>query len=137
MKEKKKVMCFGTFDNFHPGHLYYLEESKKYGDYLIVVIARDENVLRIKKKLPRQNEEERFQGVKKINCVDKVVMGELEDRFAVINKYKPDVLSFGYDQIFDSKKIKEIFLGEMIKQKSFKPSIYKSSKINNDKNRKK
>ena len=45
------VMCFGTFDKLHPGHRYYLSESKKQGDYLIVVVARDQNVLKIKNKL--------------------------------------------------------------------------------------
>ncbi|HLC71304.1 MAG TPA: adenylyltransferase/cytidyltransferase family protein, partial [Candidatus Nanoarchaeia archaeon] len=37
----KTVMCFGTFDILHPGHLHYLQQAKKYGDYLMVVIARD------------------------------------------------------------------------------------------------
>ena len=25
----KKVMAFGTFDLFHPGHIYYLSEAEK------------------------------------------------------------------------------------------------------------
>lgn len=44
----KKVMTFGTFDVFHPGHLYYLREAKKLGNYLVTVVARDETVLNIK-----------------------------------------------------------------------------------------
>ena len=34
----------GTFDLVHAGHVSYLEQAKKYGDYLIVVVARDETV---------------------------------------------------------------------------------------------
>ncbi|MBI2582387.1 adenylyltransferase/cytidyltransferase family protein, partial [Candidatus Woesearchaeota archaeon] len=30
----KKVMCFGTFDLLHLGHLNYFQQAKKYGDYL-------------------------------------------------------------------------------------------------------
>lgn len=45
---RKKVMAFGTFDLFHPGHQYYLSEASKSGDELIVVIARDLRVEHIK-----------------------------------------------------------------------------------------
>ena len=38
----KLVMCAGTFDIVHPGHLYFFSEAKKLGDKLIVVVARDE-----------------------------------------------------------------------------------------------
>ena len=37
----KKVMCAGTFDIVHKGHIYFLEQAKKFGDYLVVVVARD------------------------------------------------------------------------------------------------
>lgn len=44
----KIVMAFGTFDVFHPGHEYYLTQAKKYGDILIVVVARDKTVEKVK-----------------------------------------------------------------------------------------
>ena len=40
----RRVVATGTFDLLHPGHLYYLEESKKLGDELWVIVARDANV---------------------------------------------------------------------------------------------
>jgi len=46
--KKKVVMTFGTFDMFHPGHRYYLSEARKYGDILIVVVALDATVERLK-----------------------------------------------------------------------------------------
>lgn len=125
----KKVMCFGTFDKLHPGHWYYLSESKKKGDYLIVVVARDENVLKIKNKLPRESENERLENIKNIDFVDEVVLGDLLDRYAVIKKEKPDILCFGYDQVVDEEKLGEFFVGEMIRHQSFQPEIYKSSKM--------
>ncbi len=38
------VMCFGTFDIFHPGHEHYLREAEKMADLMTVVIARDHRV---------------------------------------------------------------------------------------------
>ena len=48
----KKVMIFGTFDKFHPGHINFLKQSEQYGDYLIVVVARDITVKKLKGKMP-------------------------------------------------------------------------------------
>jgi bifunctional ADP-heptose synthase (sugar kinase/adenylyltransferase) len=42
------VMCFGTFDIFHPGHKYYLSEAAKYATEMTVVIARDDRVEKLK-----------------------------------------------------------------------------------------
>ena len=41
----KWVVATGTFDILHPGHLFYLEESKKLGDELWVIVARERNVM--------------------------------------------------------------------------------------------
>ena len=40
-KNKKTVFTNGCFDILHLGHLKYLEESKKLGDFLIVAINSD------------------------------------------------------------------------------------------------
>ncbi|EQD46565.1 glycerol-3-phosphate cytidylyltransferase, partial [mine drainage metagenome] len=33
-----RVMATGVFDLLHAGHLYYLSQSKKLGDELVVVV---------------------------------------------------------------------------------------------------
>ena len=38
------VMCFGTFDIFHPGHAFYLSEAQKFAKKMTIVIARDHRV---------------------------------------------------------------------------------------------
>jgi bifunctional ADP-heptose synthase (sugar kinase/adenylyltransferase) len=38
-KNKKIVLCHGDFDVLHSGHLNYLLEAKKNGDYLIVSVT--------------------------------------------------------------------------------------------------
>jgi cytidyltransferase-like protein len=44
----KKVMTFGTFDLFHPGHVYYISQAESLADELIIIIARDERVKKMK-----------------------------------------------------------------------------------------
>jgi FAD synthetase len=124
-----KVMAFGTFDILHPGHLSYLKQAKKYGDYLIVVVARDKNVLEIKKRLPRQGEKIRLAEIKKTGLADKVILGQLKNKLAVVEKFKPDVICLGYDQAVAVSQLEKAFRGEILRLKPFKKNIYKSSKI--------
>ncbi|MFA4833930.1 MAG: adenylyltransferase/cytidyltransferase family protein [Patescibacteria group bacterium] len=125
----RKVMCFGTFDNLHPGHLSYLSQARGYGDYLIVVVARDVNAGKLKGRLPRQNEKLRLGKVKNLSFVDKAVLGQLHDKFGIIKKHKPSVICLGYDQIVDTRELEKVFSGEIIRLKPYKEHVYKSSKL--------
>ena len=71
------VICFGTFDHLHPGHLNYFQQAKELGDYLIVIVARDKNTNRE----TTFNEEERLAEVKKQEVVDEAILGDLEDKY--------------------------------------------------------
>ena len=44
----KVVLVGGCFDLLHYGHIAFLKEAKKHGDYLIVLLESDENVRRLK-----------------------------------------------------------------------------------------
>ena len=48
----KKVLIAGTFDIIHPGHINLIKQAKEFGDFLVVVIARDKNVIKAKGKQP-------------------------------------------------------------------------------------
>ncbi|MFZ2192930.1 MAG: adenylyltransferase/cytidyltransferase family protein [Candidatus Moraniibacteriota bacterium] len=130
----KKIMAFGTFDVYHKGHENYLRQAKKLGEYLVVVVARDKNVLRIKKQDTRNKEQERLKEIKLSGLVDEVVLGNLKDRYKIIEKYRPSVIALGYDQKVDlvelKDKLKKFNLNaKIVRLKSFKPEIYKSSKF--------
>ncbi len=130
----KKVMAFGTFDVFHPGHTSYLAQAKKLGEYLIVVVARDETVLKVKKQEVRNKEQMRVEILKQSGLADEVVFGSLVDRYAVIEKYKPDIIALGYDQKINlaelKNKLQEFGLrSEIVRLEAFQPEIYKSSKM--------
>jgi FAD synthetase len=127
-----KVLIFGTFDNFHAGHEYFINEAKKLGDSLIITVARDETVKKIKGHLPEQPEKIRLKTLKKLNIADKVVLGSLTDKYKIIKKYRPDIIALGYDQFVFTytleKKLIDLKLdAKIIRLKPYKPNIYKSS----------
>ena len=130
----KKVMCAGTFDIIHPGHLYYLSEAKKYGDKLIVVVARDTTSETFKKKKPMHNEKERLEAVRMLKIVDEAVLGRHGNIFDIIKEIKPDVICLGYDQNVQKQQLedeldKRGIKAEVIRISGYMPNLYKSSKL--------
>ena len=43
-----KIMATGAFDILHMGHIYYLKEAKKLGDELVVIVACDSTIRKLK-----------------------------------------------------------------------------------------
>ncbi len=122
-----KVLVFGTYDKFHPGHEYFLTEAKKHGDHLTVVIARDHNVATLKGKLPRDSELVRQTNVAKFSAVDKTILG-LEDfsqRHTIIDQVQPDIICLGYDQAPDFKSPSPDI--KIVRLDAYYPEKYKSS----------
>ncbi len=126
---KKRVVCAGTFDHLHLGHASFLRQAKALGDELVVIVARDENVKRIKNILPEHNENERKENVEKTGIPDKVILGYTDrDIFLILKELKPDIIALGYDQRVSEEKIKERLPGcKVLRLKPFKPDKYKSS----------
>lgn len=94
----KKILIFGTFDIVHMGHIHMFKEAREYGDYLVVVIARDQNVEVIKGEQSFHNEEERREFLSYIKLIDEVRLGDLTDPYKVIVDVSPDIIALGYDQ---------------------------------------
>ncbi|MBP9779040.1 adenylyltransferase/cytidyltransferase family protein [Candidatus Gracilibacteria bacterium] len=103
------VMCFGTFDIFHPGHVFYLSEAEKLAKKMIIVIARDARVEKIKGRYPKDTELIRQQNVRNSFCGAEVILGNENDIFAPIRAHRPSILAFGYDQRVPEEKILESF----------------------------
>jgi FAD synthetase len=131
----KRVMVFGTFDILHPGHIYFLDAAKKYGDFLIVSVAREKYVRKRKKRKPVHSEQDRKKMVTALESVDKVVLGSTGDYIRHIVGQKPDVVCLGYDQQAFTKDLKKKLIEAGLKKvrivrlKSYKPSLYKSNRI--------
>lgn len=134
MKSQKKVMIFGTFDYFHAGHEYVVRKAKEHGDYLIAVIARDITVEKIKGNAPDHPEKERLNVLKQHEMVDKAVLGNLKDKHKVVLKHKPHIIVLGYDQFVFTQTLNKLIIEhgldtEIVRLESYKPEIFKSSKI--------
>lgn len=106
------VLASGVFDILHLGHLFYLEQSKKLGQKLYVVLARDKTVYQ-KKGKPFNNEHIRKKILQALRCVDAVILGD-EDftrhQFDIIKKIKPSYITIGYDQPYDEAKLAQAIL---------------------------
>ena len=131
---KIKVMVFGTFDGVHKGHLDFFRQARRLtkNSYLIVSIARDKNVLKIKKRKTIHSEKERLALVKKTKLADKVILGSLNNYLTNILKEKPQIVALGYDQkvfvrdLRSEIKKRKIDL-KIIRLKPYKQNIYKNS----------
>ena len=99
-----RVLATGTFEILHPGHLLFLEEAKKLGDELYVIVARDSTV-KLRKRTPIIPEEQRMQMVAALKPVDKALLGSETDMYEPLYSIKPDILALGYDQKFDEAQL--------------------------------
>ena len=128
--EKIRVLCCGTFDYLHPGHESFLTQASFLGDELIVVIARDSNVGKLKGRLPDHDEITRKKKVEKLGIAVNVVLGhEGMDLLRIVSEINPDVIALGYDQR-PPNKLTEQFPKIRIKRlASFEPEKFKSSVI--------
>ena len=111
-----RVVATGTFDILHPGHLYYLQESKKLGDELWVIVARDSNVKH--KPRPVIPEEHRLAMVAALKPVDHAVLGDKTDMFRPIEEICPDIITIGFNQLF-----REDTLEEQLRARNLAPRI--------------
>ncbi len=130
------VLTGGVFDILHPGHLFTLKSAKKLGDALVVSVARDNTVKRVKGHFPINGEETRNNLVGSLRCVDVAVLGSDTDIFEVVERVKPDVIALGHDQKHDIEEIgiRSKQLGLQIKIVRFSspmPEIKSSSIIKN------
>ncbi len=98
-------MATGTFDLLHMGHIYFLKEAKKQGDRLVVVVATDTTVRKLKHE-PVNPEQTRLNLIKELQIVDEAYLGYEEDMYQIVEEIKPDIITLGYDQIHDEDTIK-------------------------------
>lgn len=108
---RKIVLAEGTFDLLHYGHVYYLTNAKKAGgenSKLIVIVARDRTVERLKGRKPIIPEDQRRAMVEALKVVDEAILGYEEMSMSkVIEKIKPDVIALGYDKEEVEEKLRK------------------------------
>ena len=100
LKSEKKKIVFtnGCFDLLHVGHIRYLFNAKKLGDFLIVGLNSDESVKILKgQNRPINQFEDRAMLLSALRSVDLVIMFEEQTPENLINKVVPNVLVKGGD----------------------------------------
>lgn len=127
-------MVFGTFDILHPGHIYFLKQAKKYGDFLIVSLARKKFIKKFKGHLAHHTEQQRKKLLEAVKFVDRVVLGSKTDYVGHILKEKPQVIALGYDQRYFTAHLKEKLSKRglevrIVRLMPYKAAIYKSSRL--------
>ena len=121
-KQIKIVLTGGVFDILHMGHIFTLNEAKKYGDVLIVAIANDKHVEKKGRKMIH-SQEYRAKMVEFLKPVDAALLGK-ENPDDILELVKPDVIVFGYDQdiMIKTEGIKIVKLEKRIEETKFKTS---------------
>ena len=132
-----KIMVFGTFDMLHPGHEDLFRQARALSShpYLIVSLARDSSVARIKGAQARRSETERLALVRTHELVDEAVLGDIKGYMDHIRAVAPDIIALGYDQAGEyvdnlEADLKEAGLAtRVVRLAAHKPDEYKTSKL--------
>jgi FAD synthetase len=124
----KIVLAEGTFDLLHYGHIYYLTNAKKAGgenSKLIVIVARDKTVEKLKGRKPIIPEDQRRAIVESLKVVDEAILGyEDMDMGKVIEKIRPDIIALGYDK----REIEE-YLKKYVRERNLNIEVIRIGKF--------
>ena len=100
---KTVVATNGCFDILHVGHIRYLEKTKSFGDYLIVLLNSDKSVRSIKGETrPINPESDRAEILSALRCVDYVVLFDEDSPRNLLDEMKPDVYTKGADYTMET-----------------------------------
>lgn len=92
------VFTNGCFDILHAGHVEYLQEARKQGDFLVVGLNSDQSIRSIKgEKRPINRERQRARVLAALGCVDAVVVFHEDTPLSLITTLLPQVLVKGAD----------------------------------------
>ena len=103
-KSGKTVVCTnGCFDILHVGHVRYLEKTKSFADYMIVLLNSDKSVRSIKGEgRPINCEDDRAEILCALKCVDFVVLFDEDSPRNLLDEIKPDVYTKGADYTMET-----------------------------------
>lgn len=85
---KRIVMCSGTFDLFHIGHMRMLAAAKKKGDVLIVCVKSDRGASLKKEDPPVMNQDYRMETISNCISADYVIMADYDTSRVVPFQFK-------------------------------------------------
>ena len=137
-ERKKIVFTNGCFDLLHVGHIRYLAQAKKLGDFLIIGLNSDSSVKELKgENRPINSFEDRATLLSAIESVDLVIMFEEQTPENLIKDIVPDILVKGGDYNIEDIVGYQIVIqnGGQVKTLSFYDGYSSTNYINKIKKR--
>jgi len=134
---KTNIMVFGTFDMIHEGHEDFFKQARALAEnpHLIVSVARDSAVQRVKKISSKSSEKERLRRISEHPLVDQALLGDEKGYVSHIQNIRPDIIALGYDQEGEyvehlERDLRAAGLStHIVRLKAYKPELYKTSKL--------
>ena len=139
MTPMRTIVVFGTFDRLHPGHEAFLKQAGEHAARVIVCLARDHTVKKLKGYKPSEHYKLRKAALEDSGLVTRVIKGDFfQGGFRGVSLVQPDAIGIGYDQD-DLKIALEEWMEKyrvnipIITMNPFHPDKYKSSLFRNGK----
>lgn len=133
-RQKKVIMCHGTFDIVHPGHVRHLLYAKTKADILVASLTADAHILKADYR-PFVPQDLRAFNLAALECVNYVVIDPNPTPLDNIRTIQPDYFAKGYEytkgglhpRTAEEKAVVESYGGELL----FTPGniVYSSSHI--------
>ena len=98
LRKRKKgiVLCHGTFDLLHLGHINHLSEAKKFGNILVVSVTSDKFVNKGPGR-PYFNTRQRAEALSALENVNYVIINKDFTASKIIKLLKPNIYCKGPD----------------------------------------
>ena len=109
-----------------------MKQALNHGEELYVIVARNNTVEKVKGQKPNFSERNRLKTVNNLDYVHKAILGHKSDKYALIQKFAPDVICLGYDQftfteLLQSKIIQMNLNCNIVRIPPYRPTEFKSS----------
>ena len=95
-RKKKAIMCHGTFDLVHPGHIRHLIYAKSKADILITSLTADVHIYKANFR-PFVPQDLRAMNLAALEVVDYVIIDENPTPIENIKVIQPDLFAKGYE----------------------------------------
>jgi len=92
----KVIMCHGTFDLVHPGHIRHLMYAKDHADVLVASLTSDSHINKANFR-PFVPQDLRAMNLAALECVDYVIIDDNETPIENLRVIQPDFFAKGYE----------------------------------------
>ena len=134
MQREEAVLVGGCFDVLHYGHVRFLEEAKRQGDYLIIALESDTSITKWKKRTPIHDIAKRAHNLASLRVVDEIILlpplQGYDDYLNLVKSIHPKVIAItdGDPQI-DNKRKQAMDIGAKVVIVTTRTEPFSSSKI--------